>query len=116
METIIYNLDKVISIRLQDKTPSRYYRYKPAHKILFGLFNVGECIEEITFGKQYNVETFLNENDSHILYNNVLYTKPRVTITLDNNDHTTKYFDSYQEAQMYANSITIKTPLTINTY
>ncbi len=110
-----YNLDKLIKIILVDKTESEYYKYYPKTKKWFGLKTEREGIYKIEYsaftGKIRYKEFFCTTNNipkEYLFLNAIIYNKPYVHLSFPNDNYKTKRFDSYDEANSYANFIKSK--------
>ena len=97
-----YNLDKLVRVKANDFCRSTYYTYLPERKFL-GFVTQKEGVYCNYFMRDYDGEEIPK---GHILKDNVLYEKPEVRMTFVSGIIASKIFETFEEANSFANEIT----------
>lgn len=98
-----FNLEKLVKVKVNDFYPSKWYYYfkhKPKKYFWQTERKEGVYLDMIEL-------SYIGEMpETHILKNGLIYELPEVVMYFQNDIETKKYFDSLEEAQAFAESIT----------
>lgn len=95
-----YNLDKLIAIEITDLAKSERYVYKE-EKRLFGFL-----LRKAGVYKTHNfLADFINVQNQYVLKDKVIYVKPKIILTYQDNISKIYLFDTYKEAENFRNEI-----------
>lgn len=97
----LYNLDKLIKVKVNDFFPSIWYEYLPERNI-FGHITRKEGIYKQIYG------TYLGMNcpKNHTFINGQIMENPEVVLKYEGNIEKTYYFNNYEDAIKFAKEIT----------
>lgn len=96
-----YNLDKLVKVECNDFYPARWYRYEKEKKFL-GIVIRKEGFYEKIWDEYLGLEVPKN----HTLKNGIVYEKPEVILHYQDSHSKVYYFNSFDEAQKFADDIT----------
>ena len=98
----IYNLDKVVSVKIYDKSLYFYLDYvKPKTKGFFKHGGYFKHVFAVGDNKYYSEKDIISGkyNDTeYLVINNTVYEKPYVKITFVNNEKIIFVFNTYEDA------------------
>lgn len=114
----IYNLDKLVCIKICDKTVNYEYVYKPFKKKFWNNQKGGFYCDNYHISDDTILEIIKDNN--WLLLNNIIYHKPRVTLYFTNGTKTVRIFNTYKEACDFgieiSNNINIKLDIDMSKY
>lgn len=111
MKQEIYNLDKLIKIRVSNRRKCYQLTYRPYTKGTFWYYGCAEGFYEFMNDKPYTVaelESGVHNKTKYIVENNHVYYRPQVQLWFSDEISYTKVFDTYDEALNYGNEIKLK--------
>ena len=102
MNKHIINLDYCIEVELRDKYSLTWYKWQPRTVIRNCFGKTKKIFEEGFYEHGYNmisIDKILDGDYNFIDYdNNIVYRKPCIIINYSSKQHSTFYFDTYEEA------------------
>lgn len=101
MQQTIYNLDKLIKVKVLDICESSWYHYQSPIKV-FGFTLRKECIKS-RYGRDHEINS---PPAHHFLLRGVIYEKPEYKLFFQDNHNLTFVFETLQEAKDKAIDIT----------
>jgi hypothetical protein len=120
MKQEIFNLDKLIKIRVSNRRMCFQLTYQPYNKKTFWFHGNDEGFYEFLNEKPYTaaeLESGVHNNTKYIVEDINVYYRPQVILFFGDNISYTKEFDTYDEALNYGNEIRLKcitNPLIVN--
>lgn len=106
---IDYNLEKLVSVSVIKEQKSNWYKYRNQKKFL-GIVTQKEGIYYCFLGNTYEG---LEAPEYHTLRDGIIYEKPMVILYFTDKS-TSKCFDTYEQAESYANNIKNQVGLWLN--